>query len=95
MRRLRQAEEWLAKLTGWRVKIVEKGGRTVKQQLVRSNPWAKSRCEREDCMACNKGDSEQDCFRRNILYENTCLTCLKKEQPVERVYVGGELPDDV
>ena len=88
LRRLREAEEWLSKLTGWRVKIVEKGGTTIKQQLVRSNPWAKSRCEREDCMACNKGDSEQDCYRRNILYENTCMLCLKKEQPAERVYVG-------
>ena len=84
--RLREAEAKLAQVTGWKVKVVEKGGTTLKQLLHKSNPWAGGYCGRENCLPCKSGDAESDCFKRNILYESSCTQC--KELGVERVYVG-------
>ena len=85
-RRMRQAEEQLSRMTGWKVKIVEKSGKTLKQILVKSNPWATGMCERMDCYPCSAGDADSNCYKRNILYESTCIPCSKKA--VSRVYVG-------
>ena len=85
-RRLREAEQRLADITGWRVKVVEKSGTTLKQLLHKSNPWSGGLCGREGCFPCQAGDVDGDCFRRNILYETSCNQCKQRGQ--ERVYVG-------
>ena len=85
-KKLREAEERLARLTGWKVRIVEKSGRTMKQMLVKSNPWSGGLCGRMDCHPCKSGKENQNCFKRNILYESVCLTC--KQNDIVKVYVG-------
>ena len=50
--RLRMEEENLAKATGWKYKIVERGGRQLKDLLTKSNIFGKEKCGREKCMAC-------------------------------------------
>ena len=85
-RRMRQAEEKLSRMTGWKIKIVEKSGRTLKQILVKSNPWATGMCDRLDCYPCSAGDADKDCHKRNILYESSCIPCNNKA--LTRVYVG-------
>ena len=81
-RRLRELEPRLAKITGFRIKIVVRGGTKLKQALPNTNPWSGSECGREDCVTCKQGDENlQDCFRTNILYESKCLSCVR---------VGGE-----
>ena len=85
-KRLREAEERLARLTGWKVRIVEKSGRSMKQMLVKSNPWAGGMCERSECHPCKSGNEKQSCFKRNILYESICLSC--KQNDITKVYVG-------
>jgi hypothetical protein len=75
-KRLRGEEDKLSVLTGFRVKIVESGGTQLKQMLSCVNPWSGVQCNRTDCQTCQQGDEVvQDCFRRNILYESTCMTC--------------------
>ena len=49
---LRAAEPAMAELTGFRVKVVERGGTTLRQLLVKSNPWAGGKCGREKCVPC-------------------------------------------
>ena len=84
--RLRLAEKQLADLTGENVKIVERGGTTLKQVLHKSNPWTGGFCGRIDCLPCITGDEKGDCMKRNILYETNCIKC--KESGKEMVYVG-------
>ena len=84
--RLREAEKQLAELTGEKVKIVEKGGRTLKNTLHKSNPWTGGFCGRKDCLPCMTGDEKGDCMKRNIVYETNCIRC--KENGKESIYVG-------
>ena len=42
----------------------------------------------KDCITCSQNNKKPiNCFKRNILYESHCVTCLE-ERNVERVYVG-------
>ena len=49
---LREVEEMLEKLSGTRFKIVERAGIQLQRVISRTNPWAGSDCQREDCMVC-------------------------------------------
>ena len=80
-KRLKEIEDRMTDITGFRVKISEMGGTQLSQLLPNTNPWAGSKCSRETCHTCNQGDERlQDCFRRNILYESTCTVCEKRER---------------
>ena len=83
-KRLRTEEDTLAKITGYRVKIVERGGTMVKRVVHKSNLWSGKDCDREDCPICSQeGDlGDQDCLKRNILYQTSCLECRKKGKDV-------------
>ena len=73
-RRFREAEIELAKLTGFRIKIVERNGTKVKNILHVTNPWAEGMCERAGCYPCSTGETKC-CYKRNIVYTNTCRQC--------------------
>ena len=92
-RRLRELEPRLAKITGFRIKIVERGGTKLKQALPNTNPWSGSDCGRDDCVTCKQVDERlQDCFRTNILYESKCLSCVRvgEESDKGRMEVMGK-----
>ena len=86
-RRLRQLEQRLSEVTGWRVKIVERGGTTIKQVLPNTNPWAGAVCGKSDCVPCRSNNPVRDCSKRGILYQNKCLTC-SEEGNTNKVYIG-------
>ena len=46
-RRLRESEEEMLKMTGYKVKIVERSGRSLTQILTKSNPWGGEDCGRK------------------------------------------------
>ena len=52
-RELRKQEETLESLTGYKIKIVERGGNKLEQLLHQSNPWSGSPCERKTCLMCD------------------------------------------
>ena len=83
--RLREAEEKLSNITGFRVKVVEKNGTPVKTILHVANPWADGLCGRDHCYPCSTGD-KSDCFKRGIVYTNTCRDCISGDNP--KWYVG-------
>ena len=71
---LRQEEAHLQKVTGYRVKYVEKPGQNLGSQLVRSIPWAGLDCGRGGCLLCEtKAKSgknlTQNCRKRNLTYQ--------------------------
>ena len=88
-KRLKENEERMEKMTGYRMKIVEKGGTKLVDILHKSNPWAGEDCGRKNCLLCTTKKEEgktnsQDCRRRNCVYETKCLTCWKRQdQEVE------------
>ena len=90
--RLRENEEKMEQLTGYRMKIVEKGGTKLVDVLHKSNPWAGENCGRERCMLCRTKEetgknNSQDCRKRNVVYETSCLTCTEKQdQETEEKY---------
>ena len=83
-KKLRENEEHLVKITGSKVKIVERTGIQLQDLLTRSNPWKGSDCLRTNCMLCftknrTEKNKTQDCHQRNVVYETRCLTCQEQE----------------
>ena len=62
-----------------KIKFVERGGISVKDILVRTNPWAREGCTREDCLPClNERGKGGNCQKENIVYQISCQECAKK-----------------
>ena len=77
---IQAADDKLREGTGQRrVKIVERGGETIREKLCRNNPWGSSKCGREGCMVCpfSKEGQGGKCRREGIVYRITCLECQK------------------
>ena len=70
---LQKVENRIAKILGERIKIVERGGRMIKDILHKSNPWKGGKCQNKDCLVCVNGDGSQDCYQRNCTYTITCM----------------------
>ena len=51
---LRMAEVKLAKLTGYKLKVVERAGTRLEDLLTKSDPWQGSDCFREKCKTNDK-----------------------------------------
>ena len=72
-------------LTGYKIKIVEKGGTKLVDILHKPNPWAGQDCGREGCLLCKSRKEEgrkdkQDCRKRNLVYKTTCQTCKERKE---------------
>jgi hypothetical protein len=82
---LRQDEEHLVRVTGYRVKYVEKPGQNLGSQLVRSNPWSGMDCGRLGCLLCETKTKtgknlNQSCSKRNLTYQTWCNTCKERDE---------------
>ena len=82
---LREEETSLEKLTGYRVKYVERAGMSIGNILCKSDHWSGGHCGRSDCLLCFTKDktgknTKQSCRKRNIVYETWCQLCLEREE---------------
>ena len=82
---MREGEEMLERTTGYKMKIVERAGDSLEGLLHRSNPWSGTDCAREKCLLCETKKSHprignQNCKKRNVVYETWCDTCRKEEE---------------
>ena len=90
--RMRENEEKMEKMTGYRLKIVEKGGTKLIDLLHKANPWAGQDCSRDRCLLCISKKREdksntQDCKKRNCVYETYCWTCpQRQDKEIEEKY---------
>ena len=63
-------------IPGLRFKVVETGGRMVKNIVQNSNPTASPGCTDEECLACRDGGGlGGPCRKGNIQYEVMCKLC--------------------
>ena len=89
---LRENEMKMQEMTGYRMKIVEKSGTKLVDVLHKANPWAGEPCGRPRCLLCRTKEEQgktnsQDCRRRNVVYETTCMTCSERQdKEVEEKY---------
>ena len=94
-KRLRKAEEQLAEMTGTKVKIVERAGTSLADTLTKADPWQGEDCMREGCMLCatklkTGKNLNQDCYRRNAVYETWCISCLENDKRKIEEQAGGD-----
>ena len=71
-----------------KIKMVERGGTTLKQLLCRYNPWANEGCGRGNkCFPCKEeGGAGGNCQKEGIVYKITCQEC--KSKGVSSEYIG-------
>ena len=85
-KRLQKVEDEMAKTTGFRIRVTENAGSQLRRILPNTNPWHGKDCGRDRCMSCAQGtDKLEDCKRRNILYESSCMEC----NPPDTLYKKG------
>ena len=73
---LRELTGRLAPTLGFRVKVVERAGASMKSQFPTSNLWDGQKCGRKDCVTCEQGaEMLPDCTSTSLVYENVCGTC--------------------
>ena len=68
-----------------RIKVVEKSGRKLIENIRVTDPFRKN-CKEEDCLACKSADKFTNCRKNNIGYTIQCKTCKTKGKT--RVYRG-------
>ena len=74
-----------------RTKVLEGGGVTVKQCIVKSNPFPRQSCGREDCVLSllSDGGCREMCYKEGIGYTSTCTRCRVTDEQEE-----GRAPDN-
>ena len=81
--RLKQNYQHVIRNSGFRVKVVERTGKTLKSQLQTSNPFRRNICGRGDCFVCTTS-GKGNCTTESITYKIDCLG----EGCVRNVYKG-------
>ena len=84
-KKIREREPMMEKITGFRMKVVERVGVKLEQLLHKSDPWSGKECERPNCILCKtKQETEKgltkSCSRRNLVYETWCRLCEKRDE---------------
>ena len=82
---MRTSENHFEEVTDFRVKMVEKAGIKVGSLLTENDPWSGQDCSRESCWLCDTKLAtgklmNQDCTRRNLVYETYCMSCEENER---------------
>ena len=59
---------------GFRMKVIEQSGTTLRKKLQGSNPFKDKRCRRDDCMVC-ENEGKGSCRATGVTYEIACKEC--------------------
>ena len=74
--RLREAMRSMEQTLGFKIKVVERTGRSLGSKFPLGNLWDGTRCGREDCVTCEQeGEELPKCTKTNLVYENICVDC--------------------
>ena len=65
------------KETGFKVRVVEQSGTTLKSMLQKSDPFKAKRCAKVDCLVC-RTDGKGSCRSTGVTYELVCQACCNK-----------------
>ena len=91
---LREDEDRMELLTGFRVKYQEAGGSPLSNAFDK-NLGTGQPCGREECPICKQAENEEDCKARNITYESKCKLCNPKsshQEDDEDAHPSGRKP---
>ena len=77
------------KKAGIKVKVIEKTGKTMKEMLVKSDPFREVKCNKANCEVCLLGDNV-NCKARNVLYRMSCQGTNKNGSRCTNVHYDGE-----
>ena len=97
--RLREVLRGLEGAMGFRIKVVERTGATIRSNFPLTKLWEGQKCGRDPCIPCSQGLEElPPCNKTSLVYENICIVCnpsatnkgeLKDYDPlVPSIYVG-------
>ena len=85
-RSIQKAEDCLLKNSRvGRVRILERLGPKIAEQLCNPTPWTGQHCGREGCHPCRS--KEGSCRKSNVTYKWNCMTCLSSRNK-KVVYIG-------
>ena len=71
------------KKTG-RIRVLERLGRSVKEEVSNPTPWKQQHCGRQKCQACTS--KEGICKAKGAVYKIECSDC--KSEGISSVYIG-------
>ena len=75
-RRLKEQLVTLEPLLGYKVRIVERTGRSLGSIFAQTNIWKGMICGRDLCVTCNQpGEDKPDCTGTSNVYESICSSC--------------------
>ena len=75
-RRLREELRRMEPTLGFKVKVVERTGRSLGSKFPLAELWGGTKCGREDCRTCEQiGEELPQCTKTNLVYENICIEC--------------------
>ena len=72
---------------GW-TKVIERGGKKLKDLVTNKYPWAEVSCQRKDCLLCRSSlyqppevlpayrSQVGKCYNRSVCYQITCVACV-------------------
>ena len=63
--------------TGFKIKVVEQSGVTLKRMLQRSDPFREKECSNINCLVCSTG-GKGPCRSTGVTYELVCQLCHQK-----------------
>ena len=86
---LREHELTMEKITGYRLKIVERAGEKLENILHKSNPWSGVDCNRDNCLLCTtklrtEENKDQSSNKRSTNYQPWCESCRRKSWRKEK-----------
>ena len=75
-RRVKELLHRLEPSMGFKLRVVERTGRSIKSLLSQSSCSNGSKCGRSTCITCNQDcEDVPACTRTSIVYENVCIEC--------------------
>ena len=84
MSRMKELMRRLTPSLGFKIKIVERSGSSLRSKFPLSTLWEGTKCGRQDCTTCNQGGEKlPPCTRTSVLYENVCSKCSKELEDVK------------
>ena len=75
-KRIREVLSRLEGYMGFKVKVAERSGTSIKNMFPLNSLWEGAQCGRSTCIPCTqKGEEVQNCKKRGIIYESICIKC--------------------
>ena len=93
--KLRELLVRIEPVLGFKIKVVERCGTTIKDSFPQAALWEGTKCGRESCITCEQGGEIPlpPCTKPSLVYENTCRKCnplAAGKEELKEVY--GEQP---